>query len=143
MTEQTYRIGEAARLLDLETYVLRFWETEFAQLKPLRTAKGQRLYTESHLQLLRRIQNLLYDQGLTIEGARRVLAGSPEPYTDSRFTGLRELPTDHEFSLRIDEGCMESCRRLMEQKKSLENELCHVCSELLALRQLLQNETRS
>ena len=49
MTEQTYRIGEAARLLDLEGYVLRYWETEFAQLRPGRTPKGQRLYSEADL----------------------------------------------------------------------------------------------
>ena len=73
MAEQTYRIGEAADLLQLKSYVLRFWETEFPQLAPLRTDKGQRLYTESHLTLLRRIKHLLHEQGMTIDGARRVL----------------------------------------------------------------------
>ncbi len=76
MAEKTYRIGEAAELLHLKTHVLRFWETEFPQLAPLRTDKGQRLYTEQHLTLLRRIQQLLHEQGMTIEGARRVLEGS-------------------------------------------------------------------
>ncbi|MBQ4567768.1 MAG: MerR family transcriptional regulator [Desulfovibrio sp.] len=76
MAEKTYRIGEAAELLNLKTHVLRFWETEFPQLAPLRTDKGQRLYTDRHLALLRRIQQLLHEQGMTIEGARRVLEGS-------------------------------------------------------------------
>lgn len=76
MAEKTYRIGEAAELLNLKTYVLRFWETEFPQLAPLRTGKGQRLYTSAHLALLRRIQYLLHEQGMTIEGARRALAES-------------------------------------------------------------------
>ena len=79
MSEKTYRIGEAAELLNLKTHVLRFWETEFPQLDPLRTDKGQRLYTETHLALLRRIQQLLHEQGMTIEGARRVLEGSAVP----------------------------------------------------------------
>lgn len=74
MTGRTYRIGEAARLLKLESYVLRFWETEFAQLRPLRTPKGQRLYSDADLVLLRRIRTLLHEQGMTIEGARRILA---------------------------------------------------------------------
>lgn len=74
MAERTYRIGEAASLLNLKTYVLRFWETEFPQLVPLRTEKGQRLYTEADLALLRRIRLLLHERGLTIEGARRMLA---------------------------------------------------------------------
>ena len=72
MTGRTYRIGEAARLLKLEGYVLRFWETEFEQLRPLRTPKGQRLYSDADLVVLRRIRTLLHEQGMTIEGARRV-----------------------------------------------------------------------
>jgi DNA-binding transcriptional MerR regulator len=70
---RTYKIGEAARLLELEPYVLRFWESEFPQLRPLRTARGQRLYTEEHLQLIRRIKYLLYKEGMTIEGAKQRL----------------------------------------------------------------------
>ena len=76
VTQKTYRIGEAAELLDLKTHVLRFWESEFPQLAPLRTDKGQRFYTESDLALLRRIRQLLHEQGMTIVGARRVLEGS-------------------------------------------------------------------
>lgn len=74
-----YRIGEAARLLNLKTYVLRFWETEFPQLTPERSDKGQRLYTEEHIELLRRIQDLLHEQGMTIEGAKKYLASEPVP----------------------------------------------------------------
>lgn len=75
MAGKTYKIGEAAILLNLKTHVLRFWETEFPQLAPLRTEKGQRFYTENDLALLRRIQQLLHEQGMTIEGARKVLDG--------------------------------------------------------------------
>jgi DNA-binding transcriptional MerR regulator len=70
----TYKIGEAAALLNLKTYVLRFWETEFPEFVPLRTEKGQRLYTEAHLALLERIRYLLHERGLTIGGARKALA---------------------------------------------------------------------
>ena len=76
MTQKTYRIGEAAELLGLKTHVLRYWESEFSQLVPRRTDKGQRFYTESDLALLRRIRQLLHEQGMTIVGARRVLEGS-------------------------------------------------------------------
>ncbi len=76
--ERTYRIGEVAELLNLKTSVLRFWETEFPQLAPLRTESGQRIYLEEHVALLRRIQQLLHEQGMTIDGARRVLAGKSE-----------------------------------------------------------------
>ncbi|MDR2696291.1 MAG: MerR family transcriptional regulator [Deltaproteobacteria bacterium] len=73
MGRKTYRIGEVAKTLKLESYVLRFWESEFPQLVPLRTGKGQRLYTEEHVNLLRQIQTLLHEKGMTIEGARRIL----------------------------------------------------------------------
>ncbi len=69
-----YKIGEAAALLNLKTYVLRFWETEFPQIVPSRTETGRRVYTEEDLALLDRIRFLLYEHGLTIEGARRVLS---------------------------------------------------------------------
>lgn len=83
MGEKLYRIGEAAELLELKTYVLRFWETEFPQLAPLRTDKGQRLYSEEHLNVLRRIKQLLHEQGMTIEGARRLLQGEGAVTTKS------------------------------------------------------------
>ena len=68
--QKKYKIGHAAELLGLETYVLRFWETEFPQLRPNRTSKGQRYYTSEHLVLLKRIKKLLYEDKLTIDGAR-------------------------------------------------------------------------
>lgn len=74
----TYKIGEAAALLNLKTYVLRFWETEFPDVIPLRTGKGQRLYTVEHLALLERIRYLLHERGLTIGGARKILAEEKE-----------------------------------------------------------------
>ncbi len=77
--ERLYRIGEAAEALCLKTCVLRFWETEFPQLVPVRTPKGQRLYNEATMELLRRIRSLLHDQGMTIAGARRVLEGGEPP----------------------------------------------------------------
>jgi DNA-binding transcriptional MerR regulator len=81
---ETYKIGEAAAMLNLKTYVLRFWETEFPDIVPLRTEKGQRLYTPEHLALLERIRYLLHDRGLTIGGARKALA-------EEKDLGLRYL----------------------------------------------------
>lgn len=73
MSGKTYRIGEAAAKLNLKTYVLRFWEMEFSQIAPIRTEKGQRLYREADIAVLKRIRYLLHERGLTIEGARRLL----------------------------------------------------------------------
>ena len=68
-----FRIGEVARLLALPAYVLRFWESEFPQLKPGKGGTGQRLYRRADLDMLLEIRRLLYDQGYTIPGARQFL----------------------------------------------------------------------
>ena len=65
-----FKIGEAGRLCALKPYVLRYWETEFASIKPQKTRSGQRLYRRRDIEHLLRIRNLLYDQRFTIEGAR-------------------------------------------------------------------------
>ncbi len=66
-------ISEVARSLDLPQHVLRFWETRFTQIKPLKRGGGRRYYRPDDIDLLRGIQFLLYEKGYTIRGAQRVL----------------------------------------------------------------------
>ncbi|NCU53196.1 MAG: MerR family transcriptional regulator [Candidatus Fonsibacter lacus] len=74
-------IGEVAKELNLieletgkaKTYILRFWEKEFPQLKPKLRAKGRRYYTPENVQLLKKIQYLLKDKGLIIKGAKKII----------------------------------------------------------------------
>jgi DNA-binding transcriptional MerR regulator len=73
--EKRLRIGQVAKQLGVEPYVLRFWEEEFPQLEAARTAKGQRYYTQEHVRLLEQIRHLLYVEKLTIKGARQKLEG--------------------------------------------------------------------
>ena len=68
-----FRIGEVSRLCGLPSYVLRFWETEFNQLKPSKSGTGQRMYRKVDVENVLRIKKLLYDQGFTIAGARQQL----------------------------------------------------------------------
>lgn len=70
-------IGEAAAELGLKTHVLRFWETKFDNLRPMKRADGRRYYRPDDMELLRRLQNLLHVQGLTIRGAVKALDGEP------------------------------------------------------------------
>jgi DNA-binding transcriptional MerR regulator len=70
-----YKIGEACRLLDIQPYVLRYWETEFPALSPAKSRSGQRVYNEKELAIIRRIKELLYDEGYTIAGAKKKLEG--------------------------------------------------------------------
>ncbi len=69
-----FRIGEVARLLSLPAYVLRFWEGEFAHLRPYKGKAGQRLYRRSDVEALLEVRHLLHVQGFTIAGARQQLA---------------------------------------------------------------------
>ena len=68
-----FRIGEVSELCHLPAYVLRFWETEFPQLKPVKSSTGQRMYRRRDVDHVLRIKQLLYDQGFTIAGARQQL----------------------------------------------------------------------
>ncbi len=68
-----FRIGEVATLCRLPAYVLRFWESEFPQLKPVKGSTGQRMYRKRDVENVLRIKQLLYEQGFTITGARQQL----------------------------------------------------------------------
>jgi DNA-binding transcriptional MerR regulator len=68
-----YRIGEVSRLTALKPFVLRYWETEFPMLEPVKSASGHRLYRQEDVEMVLRIKRLLYDEGFTIAGARRHL----------------------------------------------------------------------
>src|SRR5918994_1792036 len=68
-----YKIGEACKELGIQPYVLRYWETEFPALAPSKSRSGQRVYSEKELEIIRRIKELLYDEGYTIAGAKKKL----------------------------------------------------------------------
>jgi len=103
-----FRIGEVATLCHLPAYVLRFWETEFPQLKPVKSSTGQRMYRKRDVESVLRIKQLLYDQGFTITGARQQLRSEmksdksqstipfpnqPAPDLQHIRQGLREILT--------------------------------------------------
>ncbi len=73
-TEQRlYRIGEVSRITELKPFVLRYWETEFPMLEPVKSPTGHRMYRQEDVDLVFKIKRLLYDEGFTIAGARRHL----------------------------------------------------------------------
>jgi DNA-binding transcriptional MerR regulator len=84
-----FKIGDVARICGVETYVLRFWETQFPQLKPNKSGTGQRLYRRHDVELAMKIKHLVHIEGYTLAGARQVLAqfhrhqdSQPEPQSD-------------------------------------------------------------
>lgn len=68
-----FKIGDVARICELETYVLRFWETQFPQLKPNKSGTGQRLYRRRDVEMVLEIKRLVHEEGYTLPGARQAL----------------------------------------------------------------------
>lgn len=77
--KEYFRIGEVAEIAGVEPYVLRFWESEFARLRPSKTRTSQRVYSRRDVSVVLRIRDLLYEEGYTISGARRQLGRTAEP----------------------------------------------------------------
>lgn len=81
-----FKIGDVARICGVETYVLRFWETQFPQLKPNKSGTGQRLYRRRDVELALEIKRLVHAEGYTLAGARQALEGGARrhPKPESR-----------------------------------------------------------
>jgi len=73
MKKLYYSISEVSRITDLEQYVLRYWETEFEQLKPAKNSSGNRIYTNKDIKLILLIKKLLKEEKYTMEGAKKIL----------------------------------------------------------------------
>lgn len=71
-----YKIGEVSKIVGVEPYVLRYWETEFPFLKPRKNRSGQRVYVKKDLELILQVKRLLYQERYTIEGVRKRFGGS-------------------------------------------------------------------
>jgi DNA-binding transcriptional MerR regulator len=98
--ERLYRIGEVSRLAELKPFVLRYWETEFPMLEPVKSPSGHRMYRQEDVDMVLKIKRLLYDEGFTIAGARRhlreqngasVAAGAETPPSGSYTENAAEL----------------------------------------------------
>jgi DNA-binding transcriptional MerR regulator len=108
-------ISEVADDLHIPQHVLRFWESKFPQLKPLKRGGGRRYYRPEDIALLRRISELLYSQGYTIKGVQRLLLGAAEG------EGAPELPLGE--AREEDEGATRALREALEVLERLSREL--------------------
>jgi len=93
-----FRIGEVSRLTATKTFVLRFWESEFPTLQPVKSPSGHRLYRREDIETVFEIKRLLYEEGFTIAGARKHLVeqnggnGKPEVHSPPRTAPARREP---------------------------------------------------
>ena len=117
-------IAEVSAELDLPAHVLRFWETKFPELRPVKRAGGRRYYRPRDVDLLRRIKALLHGQGFTIRGARKAIRGAaPEPAEPEPTVVEAERPTpriDRVTRRALDElvGELEVARGMLLQAKN-------------------------
>jgi DNA-binding transcriptional MerR regulator len=98
-----FKIGDVARLCGVEPYVLRFWETQFPQLKPNKSGTGQRLYRRREVELALEIKRLVHGEGYTIAGARQALEGAHKQ-KQSQPAVVRNQAADPETNHRAPEG---------------------------------------
>ena len=95
-----FKIGEVSAIAGLPTYVLRFWETQFAKISPKRTSSGQRLYRKNDVEVILRIKSLLHEKKFTIKGAvQHLKTNSPDKKRPSSTDTLKEIRLELE-SLR-------------------------------------------
>lgn len=112
-----YSISEVSKITDVEQYVLRYWETEFDQLKPQKNRAGNRIYTNKDINLIMQIKNLLREKKYTIEGARKILDNGK---IEDKKVEEEEIPIDL-FSPPTSNNKKEkpSLKKDLEEIKSL------------------------
>jgi DNA-binding transcriptional MerR regulator len=101
-----YSISEVASMLNLEAYVLRFWEKEFPHLRPKKNRAGNRTYQQKDIEQLLQIKHLLYDKGFTIDGARNFLKGNAKSlesksHSDMAANLLKEIHAEIDDILKL------------------------------------------
>ena len=118
-----FRIGEVAEICRVETYVLRFWQTEFPQLAPKKSGTGQRLYRKRDVEMALRIKRLLHEEGYTIPGARQALSGAA-----AKEKAQLPLRTPAEPGAEIDVATEERVQARLERLRREMRELLGMLS---------------
>jgi len=109
-----YSISEVSKITDLEQYVLRYWESEFDQLKPAKNRAGNRIYTNRDIKLILYIRKLLREERYTIEGAKQVL----KSYVPEEIGEQLELLEAPQPAIKLHDGKLKE--DMVEVKRFLE-----------------------
>ncbi len=97
-----FTIGEVSSLCGVKTHVLRYWEQEFPQLKPVKRRGNRRYYQHQDVLMIRQIRSLLYAQGFTLSGARQRLSGDDQKEENTQYKQLiRQMISELEETLEI------------------------------------------
>ncbi len=136
-----FTIGEVGELCGVKPHVLRYWEQEFTQLRPMKRRGNRRYYQHHEVLMIRRIRDLLYDQGFTISGARNKLQELVQHERDRRragevpLAGVEAIEIDQEeFDAAVQDDLHDHAASAQQPGKSL---LTQLRRELFEIRELL------
>jgi len=115
-----FKIGEVSRLTDVKAHVLRYWESEFRQLKPQRADSKQRTYQKKDLETLLEIKRLLYEEKMTIEGAKRRLKQKSAARTATETLSLQSIKTELSEIMEMLESLSRSDKLPQNPEEELE-----------------------
>jgi DNA-binding transcriptional MerR regulator len=132
-----FTIGEVGDLCGVKPHVLRYWEQEFTQLRPMKRRGNRRYYQHHEVLMIRRIRDLLYDQGFTISGARNKMQEILQSERDKKRNG--EVMLEGVEVLEVDDVDLEDFEDSQSPEMSDEGaaHLLHVRRELFEIRELL------
>ena len=141
-----FTIGEVGELCGVKPHVLRYWEQEFTQLRPMKRRGNRRYYQHHEVLMIRRIRDLLYDQGFTISGARNKLQELVQGERERRKAGI--VPLEGMEAVEIDQEEFDAAMHQDEDAHNAEpqqatartvdpSQLMHLRRELFEIRELL------
>ena len=102
LSKSYYRIGEVAALVGVKAHVIRYWEREFKTIRPIKSTKGHRVYARRDVEALMRVRQLLHDEGYTIAGARKRIAGTGACETPAERSPARSTTREELLALRAE-----------------------------------------